>query len=200
MNTDRIIGFNLFEYCKNNTINSFDDSGEARRSFNYHGWSISIDNENTSTKGEQHIAIENGKKYYAQNKSGKPHDKHRNSKGGPPNSIKKYLKEELNWDWDANEQKYKEHINEIRQALVFPWTKEYRIAYEEGDLEKPVVVEVTIVSFRGIQLTVPYDEYLEAGGTPYEPHPSTNITLMPIIEMPIVIPEFVAPLVPSFTF
>ena len=75
----------------------------------YNGWKIRIDSANTNTNTQKHIHIQGFKKEYAQNIDGSPHD---GSKGSPPNSVKKYLKKQGYWDWDANQRKYDEsHID-----------------------------------------------------------------------------------------
>ena len=62
-------------------------------------WRYRIDPPKTSTQTQRHIHIESGNKKYAQNEDGTRHD---GSKGSPPNSVKKILKEKGVWDWDAN--------------------------------------------------------------------------------------------------
>lgn len=65
-------------------------------------WEYHIHSYNSSTNTQRHIHIESGNKKYAQREDGKPHD---GSKGSPPNSVKKILKQEGIWDWNANADK-----------------------------------------------------------------------------------------------
>ena len=62
-------------------------------------WDYYIHSEDTTTQTQRHIHIKSGNKEYAQNEDGTRHD---GSKGSPPNSVKKILKEKGVWDWDAN--------------------------------------------------------------------------------------------------
>ena len=75
------------------------------RTTSYKGWNWRIDAADTSTNTRRHIHIKGYGKEYIQNIDGSPHDKSRSS-GSPPNTLKKYLKKEGIWDWDANQKKY----------------------------------------------------------------------------------------------
>lgn len=66
------------------------------------GWYWRIDSTNTNTLTERHIVIQKGKLKYAQNISGRPHD---GNSGSPPNTVKKEIKKQGIWDWDANDAK-----------------------------------------------------------------------------------------------
>ena len=76
---------------------------------NYKGWSWRID---VSEYSKTHIHIFKGNKKYSQNIDGSPHD---GSTGSPPNSVKKYLKEQNIWDWDANKNPYEFQQNELSE-------------------------------------------------------------------------------------
>lgn len=89
------------------------------------GWKGRIERNTSGVNfGKKHIHIYNGKLSYSQNEDGSPHD---DSTSSPPNKIKKYLKENKNWDWDAKE---KEWIDKISIELYDDGI--YRITYPNG--------------------------------------------------------------------
>ncbi|MEI3163794.1 MAG: RHS repeat-associated core domain-containing protein [Lachnospirales bacterium] len=68
------------------------------------GWQGRIErNTSGNNYGKKHIHVYNGKESYSQNEDGSPHD---GSKGSPPKSVKKKLKELKGWDWDAKEDEW----------------------------------------------------------------------------------------------
>jgi len=73
------------------------------RDGNYRGWEWRIDTSNSGTRTQTHIHIAKFDEKYSQNIDGSPHD---GSTGSPPNSLKKHLKKNNIWDWDANQNKF----------------------------------------------------------------------------------------------
>ena len=90
------------------------------------GWTGRIERDASGgNHGRKHVHVYNGKESYAQNEDGSPHD---GSKGSPPNSVKKELKNKKSWDWEAKEDDW---IRKIDVRLLDA-TGVYIITYPNG--------------------------------------------------------------------
>ncbi len=105
---------------------------KARKLNSYKGWEWYIHPRNTNTNVKKHIHIENCGKIYSQTIDGEPHD---GSTGSPPNSVKKYLKNEGIWDWDANKENYE---NKIRRNMWLENTQGYMPPIAQGYMSPTV--------------------------------------------------------------
>ena len=105
------LSHNGFVYCKNNPVIMVDPTGFYDIPVDLGGgWFYRIDSPNETWA---HITVYNKsakKGYWAQNADGSIHDKHKNTKGGPPKWIKKELIKREDWDWDK---KHKSYYNKI---------------------------------------------------------------------------------------
>ena len=79
-----------------------------------------------------------GKKKFSQNDDGSPHDKNKKSPGDPPTKVLERLREETDWDWQANQQDWADKItietDEKGWTFVFPDGKRVREYYSTGEI------------------------------------------------------------------
>lgn len=103
------------------------------------GWKVRIDPPHTD-KGLKHVHLEykDGKKKFSQNDDGSPHDKNKKSPGDPPTKVLERLREETDWDWQANQQDWADKItietDEKGWTFVFPDGKRVREYYATGEI------------------------------------------------------------------
>lgn len=105
------------------------------------GWSGRIERDSSGGRYDKHAHVYKGNEAYAQNEDGSPHD---GSKGGPPSSVKKDLKKQKSWDWDAKEN---------------DWANKTDISmWDNGDvtIKYPNGRQVTVVPYRPMGLPNSY--------------------------------------------
>lgn len=83
------------------------------------GWEIRFDSGNTNTKTQNHVHVTKGKKWYAQNEDGSPHD---GSQGSPPDKVKEDIFKKSGWDKKAAEcEKKKQEQNILVHVEGCEW-------------------------------------------------------------------------------
>ena len=134
------LSLNLYIYCRGDSINFIDPSGNRSKWIDLgKGWKVRIDPPHTD-KGLKHVHLEykDGKKKFSQNDDGSPHDKNKKSPGDPPTKVLERLREETDWDWQANQQDWADKItietDEKGWTFVFPDGKRVREYYATGEI------------------------------------------------------------------
>jgi hypothetical protein len=105
------------------------------------GWKGAIERDTSGARYDRHAHVWKNDAKYAQNEDGSPHD---GSTGGPPSSVKKELKKQKSWDWDAKE---KDWLNKIDISM-----------WDSGDviIKYPSGRQVTVVPYRPMGLPNSY--------------------------------------------
>lgn len=83
------------------------------------GWKVRIDKADNNTHTQKHIHVEKGNLKYSQNEDGSKHDGN-STKGSPPKSVRKKIKNDLGWDWDGKLEKFQsEHGIDLTDDPVY---------------------------------------------------------------------------------
>ena len=144
------------------------------------GWIARIERDLSGAHGLRHIHLQKEDKYFAQIETGKPsHYNKWSDPGGPPNSVKKKLKKELDWDWDAKEKDWASKIK-----IEFYDLNVCRIEYPDG---RTVIIRNSRWSF-GIITMQDLRRYSDSTGPTYVDLCEGNEMAIPVVPMPNYVP------------
>jgi len=136
------------------------------------------------------VHIYNNKKNYSQNEDGSPHDKKNNSKGNPPNSVLKKIKEKECWDYKSKEENFFSNAKTSyldNGMVIITYPNQYQIKVYQQGLEA-----ITVLTKK--QIKNYYYNYI-----PNDYSINTKVYITPIIA-PVTIPITIPSFAPAFVF
>jgi RHS repeat-associated protein len=205
---DGIMGTNMYAYCLNDPVNMIDTSGCASDNISLgRGWWYRYDIGKVGNP--DHVQVfKSGKKpswpnaterYALSAKGGKVSHDGSWKGNGPPNWVKKQIKKEIEFDWDAARTDYLNNESNISYAYINGYSFDYR-------MYRSVPSMVEVFKDGSLRTYTDYDAHfrdLLGENIPIKPYPVYNnaasIPAHVFVTIPLVGPVPSLPL-PSFHF